>query len=216
MPIYKAPLRDMRFVLNEVFNADAFWQSNPALSHVDSDTVSAILEEMAKVSENVLAPINRSGDEEGCSINNGVVTTPKGFKEAFKQYAEAGWIGLGADEQFGGQGMPKMVTVMTDEMIFAANPSFTLYPLLSIGAAMSMAQHASPEINAVYLPKMYSGEWAGTMCLTEPHSGTDLGIIRTKAEPLADGSYAISGTKIFITGGEHDLTDNIVHLVLAK
>ncbi len=216
MPIYKAPLRDMRFVLNEVFNADAFWQSNPALSHVDSDTVSAILEEMAKVSENVLAPINRSGDEEGCSINNGVVTTPKGFKEAFKQYAEAGWIGLGADEQFGGQGLPKMVTVMTDEMIFAANPSFTLYPLLSIGAAMAMAQHATPEINAMYLPKMYSGEWAGTMCLTEPHSGTDLGIIRTKAEPLADGSYAISGTKIFITGGEHDLTDNIVHLVLAK
>lgn len=216
MPIYKAPLRDMRFVLNEVFNADTFWQSNPALNHVDSDTVSAILEEMAKVSENVLMPINRSGDEEGCSISNGVVTTPTGFKEAFKQYAEAGWIGLGADEQFGGQGMPKMVTVMTDEMIFAANPSFTLYPLLSIGAAMAMAQHATPEINAMYLPKMYSGEWSGTMCLTEPHSGTDLGIIRTKAEPQADGSYAISGTKIFITGGEHDLTDNIVHLVLAK
>jgi hypothetical protein len=216
MPIYKAPLRDMRFVLNEVFDAGTFWQNNPALNHVDVDTVNAILEEMAKVSENVLLPINRSGDEEGCSINNGVVTTPKGFKEAFKQYAEAGWIGLGADEQFGGQGMPKMVTVMTDEMIFAANPSFTLYPLLSIGAAMAMAQHATPEINEMYLPKMYSGEWSGTMCLTEPHSGTDLGIIRTKAEPLADGSYAISGTKIFITGGEHDLTDNIVHLVLAK
>ncbi len=216
MPIYKAPLRDMRFVLNEVFNADAFWQSNPALSHVDSDTVSAILEEMAKVSENVLAPINRSGDEEGCSINNGVVTTPQGFKEAFKQFADAGWIGLGADEQYGGQGMPKMVTVMTDEMIFAANPSFMLYPLLTIGAGMAMAQHATPEINAMYLPKMYSGEWAGTMCLTEPHAGTDLGIIRTKAEPQVDGSYAISGTKIFITGGEHDLTSNIVHLVLAK
>ena len=216
MPIYKAPLRDMRFVLNEVFDASTFWQNNAALNHVDADTVNAILEEMAKVSENVLLPINRSGDEEGCSISNGVVTTPTGFKEAFKQYAEAGWIGLGADEQFGGQGMPKMVTVMTDEMIFAANPSFTLYPLLSIGAAMAMAQHATPEINEMYLPKMYSGEWAGTMCLTEPHSGTDLGIIRTKAEPQADGSYAISGTKIFITGGEHDLTDNIVHLVLAK
>jgi len=216
MPIYKAPLRDMRFVLNEVFDAGTFWQNNPALNHVDVDTVNAILEEMAKVSENVLLPLNRSGDEEGCSINNGVVTTPTGFKEAFKQYAEAGWIGLGADEKFGGQGMPKMVTVMTDEMIFAANPSFTLYPLLSIGAAMSMAQHATPEINDMYLPKMYSGEWSGTMCLTEPHSGTDLGIIRAKAEPQADGSYAISGTKIFITGGEHDLTDNIVHLVLAK
>lgn len=216
MPIYKAPLRDMRFVLNEVFNANIFWQSNPALSHVDSDTISAVLEEMAKVSENVLLPINRSGDEEGCTINNGVVSTPTGFKEAFKQFAKAGWIGLGADEQFGGQGMPKMVTVMTDEMIFAANPSFMLYPLLTIGAGMAMAQHATPEINAMYLPKMYSGEWAGTMCLTEPHSGTDLGIIHTKAEPQADGCYAISGTKIFITGGEHDLTDNIVHLVLAK
>jgi alkylation response protein AidB-like acyl-CoA dehydrogenase len=181
MPIYKAPLRDMRFVLNEVFDAGTFWQNNPALNHVDVDTVNAILEEMAKVSENVLLPLNRSGDEEGCSINNGVVTTPTGFKEAFKQYAEAGWIGLGADEKFGGQGMPKMVTVMTDEMIFAANPSFTLYPLLSIGAAMSMAQHATPEINDMYLPKMYSGEWSGTMCLTEPHSGTDLGIIRAKA-----------------------------------
>jgi alkylation response protein AidB-like acyl-CoA dehydrogenase len=216
MPIYKAPLRDMRFVLNEVFDAGTFWQNNAALNHVDIDTVNAILEEMAKVSENILLPINRSGDEEGCSISNGVVTTPTGFKEAFKQYAEAGWVGLGADEQFGGQGMPKMVTVMTDEMLFATNPSFALYPLLSIGAAMAMAQHATPQINDIYLPKMYSGEWSGTMCLTEPHAGTDLGIIRTKAEPQADGSYAISGTKIFITGGEHDLTDNIVHLVLAK
>jgi alkylation response protein AidB-like acyl-CoA dehydrogenase len=130
-----------------------FGKITPALSHVDSDTVNAILEEMAKVSENVLLPINRSGDEEGCSINNGVVTTPTGFKEAFKQYAEAGWIGLGADEQFGGQGMPKMVTVMTDEMIFAANPSFTLYPLLSIGAAMAMAQHALLKLTTCICPK---------------------------------------------------------------
>ncbi len=216
MPLYKAPLRDMRFVLDEVFDANAFWQANPALSHVDLDTVNAILEEMAKFSENVLLPINRSGDEEGCTFNNGVVTTPKGFKEAFKQYAEGGWIGLGADERFGGQGMPKMVTVLTDEMLFATNPSFTLYPLLTIGAGMAMTQHAGDELNNLYLPKMYSGEWAGTMCLTEPHSGTDLGIIRTKAEPQADGSYLISGTKIFITGGEHDLCDNHVHLVLAK
>ncbi|HEX5278063.1 MAG TPA: acyl-CoA dehydrogenase C-terminal domain-containing protein [Fluviicoccus sp.] len=216
MPLYKAPLRDMRFVLDEVFNANEFWQANPAMSHVDMDTVNAILEEMAKFSENVLLPINRSGDEEGCTFNNGVVTTPKGFKEAFKQYAEGGWIGLGADEEFGGQAMPKMVTVLTDEMLFATNPSFTLYPLLTIGAGMAMKEHAGEELNNRYLPKMYSGEWAGTMCLTEPHSGTDLGIIRTKAEPQADGSYLISGTKIFITGGEHDLCENHVHLVLAK
>ena len=216
MPLFKAPLRDMRFVLDEVFNANQFWQANPAMSHVDLDTVNAILEEMAKFSENVLLPINRSGDEEGCTFNNGVVTTPKGFKEAFKQYAEGGWIGLGAEEEFGGQAMPKMVTVLTDEMLFATNPSFTLYPLLTIGAGMAMTQHAGAELNNLYLPKMYSGEWAGTMCLTEPHSGTDLGIIRTKAEPQADGSYLISGTKIFITGGEHDLCDNHIHLVLAK
>ncbi|HEX5359933.1 MAG TPA: acyl-CoA dehydrogenase C-terminal domain-containing protein [Fluviicoccus sp.] len=216
MPLYKAPLRDMRFVLDEVFNANEFWQANPAMSHVDLDTVNAILEEMAKFSENVLLPINRSGDEEGCTFNNGVVTTPKGFKEAFKQYAEGGWIGLGADEEFGGQAMPKMVTVLTDEMLFATNPSFTLYPLLTIGAGMAMKEHAGEELNNRYLPKMYSGEWAGTMCLTEPHSGTDLGIIRTKAEPQADGSYLISGTKIFITGGEHDLCENHIHLVLAK
>ena len=216
MPLFKAPLRDMRFVLDEVFNANEFWQANPAMSHVDLDTVNAILEEMAKFSENVLLPINRSGDEEGCTFNNGVVTTPKGFKEAFKQYAEGGWIGLGAEEEFGGQAMPKMVTVLTDEMLFATNPSFTLYPLLTIGAGMAMTQHAGAELNNLYLPKMYSGEWAGTMCLTEPHSGTDLGIIRTKAEPQADGSYLISGTKIFITGGEHDLCDNHIHLVLAK
>jgi alkylation response protein AidB-like acyl-CoA dehydrogenase len=216
MPLYKAPLRDMRFVLDEVFNANEFWQANPAMSHVDLDTVNAILEEMAKFSENVLLPINRSGDEEGCTFNNGVVTTPKGFKEAFKQYAEGGWIGLGADEEFGGQAMPKMVTVLTDEMLFATNPSFTLYPLLTIGAGMAMKEHAGEELNNRYLAKMYSGEWAGTMCLTEPHSGTDLGIIRTKAEPQADGSYLISGTKIFITGGEHDLCENHIHLVLAK
>ncbi|MDO8329520.1 MAG: acyl-CoA dehydrogenase C-terminal domain-containing protein [Fluviicoccus sp.] len=216
MPLFKAPLRDMRFVLDEVFNANEFWQANPAMSHVDLDTVNAILEEMAKFSENVLLPINRSGDEEGCTFNNGVVTTPKGFKEAFKQYAEGGWIGLGAEEEFGGQAMPKMVTVLTDEMLFATNPSFTLYPLLTIGAGMAMTQHAGAELNNLYLPKMYSGEWAGTMCLTEPHSGTDLGIIRTKAEPQADGSFLISGTKIFITGGEHDLCDNHIHLVLAK
>ncbi|MES2917552.1 MAG: acyl-CoA dehydrogenase C-terminal domain-containing protein [Pseudomonadota bacterium] len=216
MAVYKAPLRDMRFVLDEVFKATEFWQALPALADVDRDIVDAVLEESAKLNENVLFPLNRSGDEEGAQFNAGVVTTPKGFKEAFTQYAEGGWIGLGADPRWGGQGMPKTVTVMTDEILFGVNPSFALYPLLGIGAALAMSQHASDEINDFYLPRIYSGEWAGTMCLTEPHAGTDLGIIKTRAVPNADGSYAITGTKIFITGGEHDLASNIVHLVLAK
>ncbi len=216
MAVYKAPLRDMRFVLDEVFKATEFWQSVPALSEVDRDTVDAILEESAKFNENVLFPLNRTGDEEGAQFNNGVVTTPKGFPDAFRQYGEGGWIGLGADPRWGGAGMPKTVTALTDEILFSANPSFALYPLLGIGAALSMSQHATDEINDLYLPKIYSGEWAGTMCLTEPHAGTDLGIIKTKAVPDADGSYRITGTKIFITGGEHDLASNIIHLVLAK
>ncbi len=216
MPVFKAPLRDMRFILDEVFQASDIWSRLPALADVDRDTVDAILEEAAKFNENVVFPINRSGDEEGAQFNNGVVTTPAGFKEAFAQYGEGGWIGLGADPRWGGQGMPKMVTVMTEEILFAANPSFALYPLLGIGAALAMSQHASTELNERYLPKIYSGEWAGTMCLTEPHCGTDLGIMKTRAVPQADGSYQITGTKIFITGGEHDLTSNIVHLVLAK
>ncbi|MDF3030679.1 MAG: acyl-CoA dehydrogenase [Moraxellaceae bacterium] len=215
MAVYKAPLRDMRFVLDEVFKATEFWQSLPALAEVDRDVVDAVLEESAKLNENVTFPLARSGDEEGCSYADTVVTTPKGFKEAFRQFAEGGWIGLGADPRWGGQGLPKTVTVMTDEIMWV-NPSFALYPLLGIGAALAMSQHATDEINDFYLPKIYSGEWAGTMCLTEPHAGTDLGIIKTKAVPSGDGSYAISGTKIFITGGEQDLTDNIVHLVLAK
>jgi alkylation response protein AidB-like acyl-CoA dehydrogenase len=216
MAVYKAPLRDMRFVLDEVFNATEFWQSLPALADVDRDVVDAVLEESAKLNENVTFPLNRSGDEEGAQFSNGVVTTPKGFKEAFRQFADGGWIGLGADPRWGGQGMPKTVTVMTDEIMFGVNPSFALYPLLGIGAALAMSQHASDELNDFYLPRIYSGEWGGTMCLTEPHAGTDLGIIKTRAIPAADGSFAITGTKIFITGGEHDLTDNIVHLVLAK
>ncbi len=216
MAVYKAPLRDMRFVLDEVFKSTEFWQSVPALADTDRDIVDAILEESAKLNENVLFPLNRSGDEEGAQFSNGSVSTPKGFKEAFRQYGEGGWIGLGADPRWGGQGLPKTVTVLTDEILFAANPSFALYPLLGIGAALAMSQHATDEINDFYLPKIYSGEWAGTMCLTESHAGTDLGIIKTRAVPQADGSYAITGNKIFITGGEHDLAENIIHLVLAK
>ena len=216
MAVYNAPLQDMRFILSDVFAADQFWQSIPDLAHVDMATVDAVLEEMAKFSQNVLLPLNRTGDEEGAQINGNVVTTPAGFKEAFKQYAEGGWVGLGAAEEWGGQGMPKMVTMLAEEMIFAVNPSFTLYPLLSVGACLALASYASQEQKETYLPRIYSGEWSGTMCLTEPHAGTDLGIIKTKAIPKDDGSYAISGTKIFITGGEHDLTDNLIHLVLAK
>ncbi len=217
MPIFKAPLRDMRFVLDEVFQAEQLWARLPALAdYVSRDVVDAILEEAAKINENLIFPLNRSGDEEGAQFNAGEVTTPKGFKEAFREYGDGGWIGLGADPRWGGQGMPKTVTVMTEEILFAANPSFALYPLLGIGAALAMSQHASDELNDRYLPKIYSGEWSGTMCLTEPHSGTDLGIIKTKAVPEADGSYSITGTKIFITGGEHDLSSNIIHLVLAK
>ena len=217
MPIYNAPLKDMDFILNDVFKAEDFWQGNDDLAHIDMATANAILEEMAKFSKNVILDLNRSSDEEGgAQFSNGVVTTPKGFKEAFKQYAEGGWIGLGAEEEWGGQGMPKMLTVLADEMIWATNPSFMLYPLLSVGAGMALNNYASQEQKQTYLPKIYTGEWSGTMCLTEPHAGTDLGIIKTKAERNEDGSYDISGTKIFITSGEHDLSENIIHLVLAK
>ena len=216
MPIYNAPLADMQFILNDVFNASAFWQQHPKLAHLDTATANAILEEMAKFSQNITLPLNRSGDEHGAQFDAGTVTTPEGFKAAFEQYAQGGWLGLGADEEWGGQGMPKMLTVLSDEMLFATNPSFTLYSLLSVGAGLALASYASQQQKQTYLPKMYSGEWAGTMCLTEPHAGTDLGIIKTKAEKNSDGSYNITGTKIFITGGEHDLTKNIIHLVLAK
>ena len=216
MPVYKAPLRDMRFVAFEVFQADKFWVSNPAFAEIDREVVDAVLEENARFNEEVVMPLNRSGDEEGCRIEGDKVSTPAGFQAAFRQYAEGGWIGLGAETDYGGQGFPKMVTVMTDEILYACNPSFALYPQLGIGAALALSQHASEEIRKLYLPRIYSGTWCGTMCLTEPHAGTDLGIIRSRAEPQADGSYRITGTKIFITGGEHDLAENIVHLVLAK
>ena len=216
MPVYKAPLRDMKFVAFEVFDVEASWQATPALQEVSRDLVEAILDESAKFAEQVLFPLNRSGDEEGCRMENAAVQTPQGFRQAFRQYAEGGWIGLGADPAYGGQGMPKTVTVLSDEILFAVNPSFALYPLLGIGAALAISQHASAAICQRYLPKIYAGTWAGTMCLTEPHAGTDLGIIKTRAQAQGDGSYQITGTKIFITGGEHDLTENIIHLVLAK
>ena len=217
MADYKAPLRDMRFVLNEVFEVSKLWAQLPALADVvDEDTAAAILEEAGKVTAGVIAPLNRSGDEEGCAWTNGVVNTPAGFPAAYKAYAEGGWVGVGGDPVFGGMGMPKAISAQVEEMVNSANLSFGLYPMLTAGACLSINAHASEELKEQYLPNMYSGVWAGSMCLTEPHAGTDLGIIRTKAEPQADGSYKISGTKIFITGGEHDLTENIIHLVLAR
>ena len=216
MATYKAPLDDMRFVLNDVFEAEKLWASMPATAEVTRDLADAILEEAGKMVEGLLLPLNRSGDEEGCQWDDGVVTTPKGFKQAYKTFAENGWTALAGNPVYGGQGMPKSLSVLFEEMIHATNSSFALYPLLSNGATLCLDAHASDELKDLYLPKMYSGEWAGTMCLTEPHCGTDLGIMRTKAVPNGDGSFQVSGTKIFITGGEHDLTSNIIHLVLAK
>lgn len=217
---YTAPLAHMRYLLNDVFEANKHWAEMPAFAAIDSSTVDAILDEGAKLCSEVIAPLNRSGDEEGAQINNGVVTTPKGFPEAYRTLAEGGWVGLNGNTAFGGQGLPKMLTVLFEEMLYSANNSFTLYVALTSGAALAINAHASEELKQTYLPKMYSGEWTGAMCMTEPHAGSDLGILKTKAEPIADGTYknayTITGTKIFITGGDHDLTKNIVHLVLAR
>ena len=217
MADYKAPLRDMRFVLNEVFEVSRLWAQLPALAEVvDAETAAAILEEAGKVTAGTIAPLNRPGDEEGCQWNAGAVSTPAGFPEAYRTYAEGGWVGVGGDPTYGGMGMPKVISAQVEELVNSANLSFGLYPMLTAGACLALNAHASDELKDKYLPNMYAGIWAGSMCLTEPHAGTDLGIIRTRAEPQADGSYKISGTKIFITGGEHDLTENIIHLVLAK
>lgn len=216
MSAYKAPIDDMQFLLFDVFDAEQTWQSLPATQELSKDLANSVLEEAAKINETAVAPLNRETDEEGVHFNNGEVTTPKGFKEAFRTLAEGGWVGLGGNPEYDGQGMPKMLTLMFEEMNNAASTAFSLYVSLTGGACVSIEAHASEELKQIYLPKMYSGEWTGTMCLTESHAGTDLGMIRTKAVPNDDGSYAISGTKIFITSGEHDLADNIVHLVLAK
>ncbi|WP_163835858.1 acyl-CoA dehydrogenase C-terminal domain-containing protein [Spartinivicinus ruber] len=217
MAEYKAPITDMQFVLYDVFKADRLWSQWKSLADlVERDTADAILEEAGKLATNLLAPINRSGDEEGVKWSEGKVTTPEGFKGAHHTYAEGGWVGLTGNPEYGGMGMPKMLSVQVEEMGYSANNSFMLYQTLSSGACLAIDKHATEELKTTYLEKIYSGEWAGSMCLTEPHAGTDLGIIRTKAEPQPDGSYLVTGTKIFITGGEHDLTDNIIHLVLAK
>jgi alkylation response protein AidB-like acyl-CoA dehydrogenase len=216
MAQYQVPLRDMQFVLFELFSAQDLWKDLGLEIDLDIETCMAILSEGAKISEQILLPLLHTGDQEQCQFNNGKVTVPSGFTEAFKQYAEGGWQSLGGSPDFGGQGLPKMLTVPFEEMVMASNPSFALFPTLTNGSALAVSSHASDALKTIYLPKMYSGEWAGTMCLTESHSGTDLGIIKTKAVPADDGCYAVSGTKIFITGGEHEMCENIIHLVLAK
>ncbi len=217
MPEFNAPLRDMRFVLHEVFDAPALWARLPALAEtVDADTADAILEEAAKVTSQLIAPLNRSGDEEGAQWRDGQVSTPSGFQHAYATYIEGGWVGLAGNAEYGGMGMPKMLAVQVEEMLYGANSSFALYSALSSGACLALDAHASETLKNLYLPPMYEGRWAGSMCLTEAHAGTDLGLIRSRAEPQADGSYRISGSKIFITGGDQDLTENIIHLVLAK
>ncbi|NWB88634.1 acyl-CoA dehydrogenase C-terminal domain-containing protein [Pseudomonas gingeri] len=215
MPEYKAPLRDMRFLIDHVFDFHAHYLALGA-NDASPDMVGAILEEGAKFCEQVLSPLNRSGDEEGCHFDNGVVTTPKGFKQAFAQYVEGGWHGLAADPAYGGQGLPLSLGLVISEMIGSSNTSWGMYPGLTHGAMSAIHAHGTEEQKNTYLSKLTEGRWTGTMCLTEAHCGTDLGLIKTRAVPQADGSYAISGSKIFISAGEHDMSENIVHLVLAK
>ncbi len=215
MPNYTPPLRDMLFLYNEVLQGK-YLQSLPGFEEVDAETVEAILEEAGKFCAQELLPLNRNGDEEGCHWDDGKVTTPKGFKEAYQLYTESGWSSLAMDPEYGGQGLPKTLNLMIDEMVCSCNLSFSLYPGLTNGAYAALMDYASDEIKQRFVAKMADGTWSATMCLTEPHCGTDLGLLRSKALRQDDGSYLISGTKIFITGGEHDLTDNILHLVLAR
>jgi alkylation response protein AidB-like acyl-CoA dehydrogenase len=216
MPAYKAPLRDMRFLINEVFDFKTHYSKLSNGKDADPDTVSAILEECAKFCEEVLSPLNLSGDQEGCTLENGQVKTPKGFKDAYDQYCAGGWQGLSHPSEYGGQGMPMSMGVFKSEMMGTANWSFTMYPGLSLGAMNTVMQHASPELMNIFMPPMTEGRWAGTMCLTEPQCGTDLGQVKSKAEPQPDGTYKVTGTKIFISSGDHDLTENIIHIVLAR
>lgn len=215
MPVYRAPLDQIRFVLHDVLGAESL-KDLPGYEEVSAELIDQILEEGAKICQDVLFPLNQSGDEEGCQFENGVVRTPQGFKEAYKIFSEGGWCGLSADPQYGGMGMPVTLNFALQEMICSANMSFGMYPGLSEGAYNALYQHGTDEQKQTYLPKLVTGEWSGTMCLTEPQCGTDLGLIKTRAVPNDDGSFAITGTKIFISAGEHDLTDNIIHLVLAK
>jgi len=218
MAQYTPPLRDMQFVLHEVFNVAEEFKALPAHAEVDADTLNAVIEEGGKFAAEVLAPLNRGGDEEGCTLDQGTheVKTPTGFREAYLRYVEGGWPALSCDPQYGGQGLPITVNQCFFEMLNSANQAWAMYPGLTHGAYECLHAHGTPELQQTYLPKLTSGEWTGTMCLTEAHCGTDLGLLRSKAEPQPDGSYTITGNKIFISSGEHDLAANIVHLVLAR
>ncbi len=218
MPIYTPPLRDMQFVMNELLHVPQVLQALPAHAETDADTIAAVLEEGGKFAAEILFPLNAVGDQEGCVLNpqSHEVTTPTGFKKAYAQFAEGGWTALSCDPAYGGQGLPLVVNQCFYEMLNSANQAWTMYPGLTHGAYECLHAHGSEAQKRMYLPKITSGEWTGTMCLTEAHCGTDLGLLKTKAEPQADGTYLITGNKIFISAGEHDLVSNIVHLVLAR
>jgi alkylation response protein AidB-like acyl-CoA dehydrogenase len=216
MPTYKAPVDEVQFLLSDVFHVERY-ANLPGFSELTPDVVGAVFDEAAKLTENVLAPLNRVGDIEGCKRHDdGRVTTPTGFKDAYNQMREGGWIGIAVPEQYGGQGLPATIAVVINEFMASSNLAFSMYSGLIQGAVAALIAHGTDEQKTLYIPRMASGEWAGTMNLTEPHCGTDLGLLRTKAVPRGDGSYAITGTKIFISGGEQDLTSNIIHLVLAR
>jgi alkylation response protein AidB-like acyl-CoA dehydrogenase len=218
MPQYNPPLRDMQFVMHEVLHVVDELKMLPAHADIDADTINAVLEEGGKFASQVIAPLNQSGDAEGCVLDKTTheVKTPAGFKAAYAKYVEGGWPSLSCDPAYGGQGLPHVVNQSFYEMLNSSNQAWTMYPGLSHGAYEALHAHGSDEQKALYLPKLTSGQWTGTMCLTEPHCGTDLGLLRTKAEPQADGTYKITGAKIFISAGEHDMAENIVHLVLAR
>ncbi|ERL54517.1 acyl-CoA dehydrogenase C-terminal domain-containing protein [Psychrobacter aquaticus] len=213
---YKAPLRDIKFVMHELLNSTAHYQTMNDYAHVEADIVDSYLETAASFAENELSPLNQSGDAEGCHFSNGEVTTPKGFKEAYKQYCELGFTSLTAEEEFGGQNMPMSLNSAISEIIGTANWSFGMYPGLSEGCMATLEHHGTDEQKQKYLPNLIAGEWTGVMCLTEPQCGSDLNLVRTKAEPNDDGTYNIKGSKIWISAGEHDMSDNIIHIVLAR
>ena len=213
---YQVQQQDIEFLLDDVFDVQSVWSEIEAFADLSPDVVKAIVAEGGRLASEVMAPLNQSGDSEGCQWQDGKVTTPKGFAAAFGEIAQGGWLGLSGNPQFGGQGMPKSLGCMVEEMFWSANSSLYLYGTLTVGACLCIDAHGSPEQKSTYLPKLYSGEWTGAMALTESHAGTDLGIMRTKAEAQSDGSYAITGQKIFITSGEHDMAENIVHLTLAR
>ncbi len=216
MARYTPPLRDMQFVMHELLDVESTLKTLPSYAETGRELIDQVLEEGGKFCSEVLFPINRSGDEEGCHWNDGEVTTPKGFREAWEQFKAGGWPTLTCDPEYGGQGLPMTIGIAFQEMMNSGNQAWTMYPGLTHGAYDALRAHGTPEQQAMYLPKIVSGEWMATMCLTEPQCGTDLGILRTKAEPQADGSYRITGSKIFISSGEHDWSENIIHLVLAR